>query len=140
MVPLMTVGMGMLKKEQMGNATGIFALARNLAASIGIAFVTTLVTRGAQVHQATLVAHVTPYDATYQTTVQTAQAAFTPQVGAVQAQAMAHGAIYQSLVRQSYMLAYIDDFRWLAVLCLVAAPLALFFKRVAPGKGPVIAH
>jgi len=52
MVPLMTVAMGLLTKEQMGNATGIFALARNPAASIGIALVTAFVTRSAQTHQA----------------------------------------------------------------------------------------
>ena len=130
MVPLMTVSMGMLKKEQMGNATGIFALARNLAASIGIALVTTVVTRAAQIHQATLVTHVTPYDPAYQDTVKMAQGALASQVGAIQAQTLADGHIYRSLLQQSNMLAYIDDFRWLALICFVAIPLALLLKRV----------
>jgi DHA2 family multidrug resistance protein len=139
MVPLMTVSLGMLKKEQMGNATGIFALARNLAASIGIALVTTVVTRAAQTHQATLVTHVTPYDLAYQYTVQAAQGALAPQVGAIQAQTLAGGTIYKSLVQQSSMLAFIDDFRWLALMCFVAIPLALLLKRVI-AKGLATAH
>jgi DHA2 family multidrug resistance protein len=135
----MTVSLGMLKKEQMGNATGIFALARNLAASIGIALVTTVVTRAAQTHQATLVTHVTPYDLAYQYTVQAAQGALAPQVGAIQAQTLAGGTIYKSLVQQSSMLAFIDDFRWLALMCFVAIPLALLLKRVI-AKGLATAH
>jgi DHA2 family multidrug resistance protein len=139
MVPLMTVSMGMLKKEQMGNATGIFALARNLAGSIGIAMVTTVATRAAQIHQATLVTHVTPYDLAYQDTVKLAQADLSTQAGAGQAGSMADGTIYKSLLQQSNMLAYIDDFRWLALMCFVAIPLALLLKRVV-AKGPVVGH
>jgi DHA2 family multidrug resistance protein len=139
MVPLMTVAMGMLKPQQMGNATGIFALARNLAGSIGIAMVTAQATRGAQTHQAALLNHVTPYDLAYQTAVQTAQAALAPQVGAMQAQGLTDGGIYQSLMRQSSMLAYLDDFRWLALICFIFIPLVLLLKRVVT-KEPLIAH
>jgi DHA2 family multidrug resistance protein len=114
-------------------------LARNLAASIGIALVTTVVTRSAQVHQATLVTHVTPYDPAYQDTVKMVQAALASQVGPIQAQTLADGSIYRSLLQQSNMLAYIDDFRWLALLCFVAIPLAVLLKRVIV-KGPVAAH
>jgi DHA2 family multidrug resistance protein len=139
MVPLMTVSLGLLSKEAMGNATGIFALARNLAASVGIALVTTVATRGAQTHQAVLVTHVTPYDLVYQNTVQGAAAALAPQLGAVQAQALADGAVYQALRQQSSMLAYIDDFRSLALLCFAAIPLAVFLKRII-AKGPALTH
>ena len=138
MVPLMTVAMGMLKKEQMGNATGLFALARNLAGSIGIAVVTTMVTRGAQAHQSTLVAHVTPYDPAYQNAVQTIQSTLSTQVGTVQAHSMALGSIYQATLQQAAMLAYMDAFRWLALMSLIAVPLVVFLKRVAAKKGMIV--
>jgi DHA2 family multidrug resistance protein len=134
MVPLMTVAVGRLRKEQMGNATGLFALARNLAGSIGIAVVTSMVTRAAQTHQATLVTHVTPYDLAYQDTLHATQAALASQVGLPQTQSLALGAMYKSLLEQSNMLAYIDDFRWLAVVSFAAIPLVLFLKRVGAGK------
>ncbi|XHR28969.1 MAG: DHA2 family efflux MFS transporter permease subunit [Chthoniobacteraceae bacterium] len=139
MVPLMTVSLGMLKKEQMGNATGIFALARNLFGSIGIALVTSMVTRGAQIHQAAMVEHVTPYNPLYQSAVQTAQGLLGPQVGAVKAQAMADGLIYQTMLQQSAMMAYLDDFRLLAFLSILAVPMAFLLKRVT-AKGTVAVH
>ncbi len=64
-VPLTTSTMGHLRQDQMGNATGIFNLMRNLGGSFGIAMVTTLLARRAQVHQAIMVAHMTPYDPAY---------------------------------------------------------------------------
>jgi DHA2 family multidrug resistance protein len=139
MVPLLTVSMGMLKKEQMGNASGIFALARNLAGSIGISLMTTVVTRGAQAHQATLITHVTPYDPAYQMATQGSQAVLAAQVGAAQAPAMADGMVYRSLVQQSNMLAYVDAFWLLTVLCFIAIPLVVLLKRVV-ARGPVVAH
>ena len=51
-VPLTTSALGTLSQEQMGNATGIFNLMRNVGGSIGIAMITTLVTRHAQTSQA----------------------------------------------------------------------------------------
>ena len=48
-IPLTTSAMGTLSREQMGNAAGIFNLMRNVGGSIGIAMITTLVTRNAQV-------------------------------------------------------------------------------------------
>src|SRR4029077_3962282 len=47
-IPLTTTAMGTLSREQMGNASGIFNLMRNVGGSIGIAMITTLVTRNAQ--------------------------------------------------------------------------------------------
>ena len=78
MVPLMTVALATIRNEQMGNATGLYALARNLAGSIGIAVAIAMVSRGALRHQAYLTAHLTPYDLPYQNAVQVGQAALTP--------------------------------------------------------------
>jgi DHA2 family multidrug resistance protein len=139
MVPLMTVAMGTLSNEQMGNATGLFALARNLAASIGISMVTTVATRAAQTHQAILVAHVTPYDPAFQNVVQAGQAGLAGQLGAAQAQSGALALVYQQLLQQSNLLAYLDDFRWLGVLCFIALPLVVLLKRVAV-KGAIAVH
>jgi DHA2 family multidrug resistance protein len=139
MIPLMTISMGMLKKEEMGNAAGIFALARNLAGSIGISLMVAMETRAAQAHQADLVPHLTPFDMALQQTQQGLHATLSAQIGSMQAGELANGAIYRELSRQSHMLGYIDDFRWLAVLCFVVIPLAILLKRVIV-KEPVAAH
>ena len=64
-VPLTTMAMGTLPNEQMGNASGVYNLMRNTGGSIGIAAVTTFLSRGAQVHQAAMSAHITPYDPSF---------------------------------------------------------------------------
>ncbi len=58
-VPLTTMAMGLLRKQEIGNAAGIYNLIRNIGGSIGIAALTANLVRGAQVHQNYLGAHLT---------------------------------------------------------------------------------
>ena len=139
-VPLTTMAMGLLSNEEMGNASGLFNLMRNLGGSIGISAVTTMAMRGAQAHQVFLVAHATPYDTAYQTALHHAQAALAPHVGMVQAQLMAPCALYNALLQQSALLAYVDDFRWLAMVSFVSLLAVLLMKRVTANKGTVAIH
>jgi DHA2 family multidrug resistance protein len=134
-VPLTTTTMGMLGNEQMGNATGIFNLMRNIGGSIGISIATTFVARHAQAHQTTLVAHLTPYDAAYREHLQSLQGA----MAFPHNQSLAVADIYHTLVQQATTMAYVDTFRWLALLCLLCAPVAIFFKKVK-SRGPALAH
>ncbi|HLZ55028.1 MAG TPA: EmrB/QacA family drug resistance transporter, partial [Verrucomicrobiae bacterium] len=138
-VPLMTVAVSTIRNEQMGNATGLFALVRNLAGSIGISVAIAMQSRGALRHQAYFVSHLTPYDLPYQNAVQMGQAALTPAMGAAQAQPGALGAIYKSLLLHSNMLAFVDEFRWLALVCFLAVPLVLLLKK-AQGRKDVMMH
>jgi MFS transporter, DHA2 family, multidrug resistance protein len=52
------------------------------------------------------------------------------------AKRLAPGVIYQELLRQASLLAYIDIFRALAVLCVLCLPLVLLFRR-SDSKAPV---
>ena len=133
-VPLATTAMGLLPKDQIGNAAGLFNLMRNLGGSIGISLVTTMVARGAQAHQAYLVTHLTPLDAPYLSGLQAMQTTLGQRVTPAQAQAMAPGAIYNALLQQSNLLAFVDDFRWLALLCPLSIPVVLFLRRVGSSR------
>ncbi len=138
MVPLMTVALATIRNEQMGNATGLYALVRNLAGSIGIAMAIAMQSRGGLRHQVYLVSHLTPYDMAYQNATQTGQAALAPAMGA-QAAPGTLGAIYQSLLLHSNMLGFVDEYRWLAMVCLLSVPLVLLFKK-GDGKREVMMH
>jgi DHA2 family multidrug resistance protein len=129
-VPLTVLATGTLTNEQIGNATGIFNLMRNLGGSVGIAAVTTMLARGAQVHQATMVQHLTPYDPAFQQRLHELATAITARGNPIIAPNQALGEIYQALVGQATLLAYIDNFRLLAFLCVLCVPAALLFKRV----------
>jgi DHA2 family multidrug resistance protein len=112
-----------------------------LAGSIGISMVTTMASRGAQTHQAALVAHASPYDIAFQKAVQSSEILLAGHVGTAQAHSGALTLIHQQLLQQSALLAYLDDFRWLGVVCLIAVPLVLLLKRVVlKSGGAMMAH
>jgi MFS transporter, DHA2 family, multidrug resistance protein len=139
-VALTTSAMGHLRQEQMGNAAGIYNLMRNLGGSFGIAAVTTIVARRAQVHQALMVGHMTPFDPAYTQQLAAAQHALAPASGSWLAHEQALGLLYNSLLQQSNLWAFVENFRLFGVLCLVCLPLVLLFKRVQRGQKPITAH
>ena len=128
-VPLSTLTMGTLPNKELGNATGIFNLMRNLGGSIGIAVVTTMLARGAQTHQTVMVAHLTPYDWQYQQQVTNITTNLTPALGAPAAAQAAPGLIYGEMVRQTNLGAFMDDFRFMAIICFLCIPAILLFHR-----------
>jgi len=132
-VPLTVLATGTLSNEQIGNATGIFNLMRNVGGSFGIAAVTTMLARGAQSHQAMMVSHLTPYDPVFQQRV-------AELMSTLGGPTEAYGAIYQMVLKQASLLAYIDNFRLLALMCLVCTPAALLFKRVRAGRQASVMH
>src|SRR5207237_6485866 len=75
-VPLTTITNDSIPRQEMGNATSLFNLMRNIGASIGIAMVTTLVARHSQVHTNYLGAHVTNLDPAARTTFEAMKHSF----------------------------------------------------------------
>jgi len=136
-VPLTTMAMGTLPNEQMGNASGVFNLMRNTGGSLGIAAMTTMLSRGGQIHQAALVQNLNPYNPVLQQRVQELTGAL-PGNGSLETQ-QAYGAIYGMVAKQAMVLSYIDNFRLLSFLCLLCVPAVFLFKRVK-AKGPVAMH
>jgi DHA2 family multidrug resistance protein len=128
-VPLTTMAMGQLRKQEIGNAAGIYNLMRNIGGSIGIASVTTLLVRGAQVHQNYLAANVSAGNPATMALLQGLQARiFAQGTDAFTAHQRALGAIYRSIQQQASLLAYADNFRLLAYLSLLCIPLAMLFR------------
>jgi DHA2 family multidrug resistance protein len=139
-VPLSILATGTLTNEQMGNATGIFNLMRNLGGSFGIAGVTTMLARGAQVHQAMLVSHLTPYDAAFQQQLHALTAGVSSRLDPVTSTQTAYMLIYQQVVAQATLLSYVDAFRLLAFLCLVVFAAPLLFARVRAKRASAALH
>jgi MFS transporter, DHA2 family, multidrug resistance protein len=134
-VPLTTMAMGTLSNEQISNASGIYNLMRNTGGSIGIAAMTTFLARGSQIHQAALSPNLSPYNPAFQDMV----ARVRESLGGASVE-QAYNVIYGMLVKQASVLSYIDNFRLLAILCLICAPAAFLFKKVKNAKAPVGAH
>jgi len=139
-IPINVTAFYFIPKEKMNNATGIINLARNIGGSVGIANVATLLSRRAQIHQATLVAHLTPYDAPYRTAAQGAQQMLMTQGSAPPlAHLQAQGLLYGNLIRQANMLAYVDAFWLLGWTFIAMIPLMFLMKSAKPRTGASVA-
>jgi MFS transporter, DHA2 family, multidrug resistance protein len=138
-VPLSTLSVSTLAQRQMGNATGLYNLMRNLGGSIGISVATTYLARDAQAHQNMLVSHLTPYDPVFTQRIGAIAAGLAPYTGAPQAQMQAYAAVHGILMQQSMLRAFMDDFNWLALIVAVCIPGALVMKKVVHKKGPAAA-
>jgi DHA2 family multidrug resistance protein len=128
-VPMTTIAMNAIPKEEMGNATSIFNLMRNIGGSIGIATAATLLERNRQTYTNILGAHITPYGFQTQNMLEQARAAMMASgTDPVTATQKAQGMIYGIVQRQATMLSFIDVLRLFGGLFILIIPLIWLAK------------
>jgi DHA2 family multidrug resistance protein len=136
-VPLTTATMDPISKEEMGNATSMFNLMRNLGGSFGIAGATTFLFRRQQLHTHLLGAFVSPFNPRVQAMrsgIETNMVAHG--LDPVSATRQSYASLWGMVQRQASMLSFVDTFLALAVVFLLVLPLLLVMKRPKyPGKG-----
>jgi len=136
-VPLTTITNGSVPKHEMGNATSLFNLMRNIGASIGIASVTTVVARNMQKHTNDLGSHVTAYDRNAVALFESIRNGLMSKgMDMVTATKQAYAALFGMVQQQAAMLSYIDAFFLLALMFVAVMPLVLLMKKPRPG-GPI---
>jgi MFS transporter, DHA2 family, multidrug resistance protein len=139
-VPINIAAYGTLRNEQIGNASGLFNLMRNIGGSIGISLAQTLLTRRSAVHQNLIINSVPRTGQQFQNSLQNATNFLSGWFGPANAADPAQATLYQQLGRQALHWAFVDVFRWLSLLCFACVVVVWFFKKVKPGRGPVGAH
>jgi MFS transporter, DHA2 family, multidrug resistance protein len=128
-VPINVTAFSFVPKQKMNNATGLINLARNTGGSVGISMVTTIQARLAQKHQIDLVAHMTPLNWRYCAALHGLVAGIQQKGSdATTAVHQAGAILYGELQRQAAMLAFIDVFWLLGVVCLLMIPLMFLIK------------
>ena len=90
-VPLTTLAVGTLRNEQIGNATGLQNLIRNIGGSIGLSLVSTLLQRYSQTHQSMMVGQMSPLNPQYEQKSAVLQKVFEQRFSPPDALARAHG-------------------------------------------------
>jgi DHA2 family multidrug resistance protein len=138
-VPLATVSMGNLAQKDIGNASGIFNLMRNVGGSVGIALLTTYLTRHNQANQAAQVSRLTPWDFAYRHKLDEVGNYLGAHLGPAEIHHNAQRFIYNSLQQQSQLLAFVQSFRMLAVLSLICIVVAVLLKKVR-SRGRIAPH
>lgn len=122
------------KRIRSGSSRRAMTLLRNLGGSFGVAFITTMLARRAQFHQARLVDHLTPFSRNLQQALPQLsdilrERGFTsslPNQGSL-------GVIQEQLLRQASMLLFNDAFYLLSMMMLSVFLLVPLMKK--GGKG-----
>jgi len=129
-VPLTTVTLGTIPREEMGNATGLFNLLRNIGGSVGIAVSATQLARLNQFYQNTLVARTSLTDhATRERLAALKQTAIARGMDAVTADRFSLALLYNMVRRQAGMLSYNRLFWIVGLGFLAITPFLLLLKK-----------
>jgi DHA2 family multidrug resistance protein len=141
LAPISTLAYWTVPRELNADATALFTMLRNVGGSIGISLSTALVTTRSQVRQAYLVGDLSPLWQPYNDTLQRVGDSLVTGGTAHSAIAQtATGWIYQSLLQQAGILAYIDLFAIGAIVSFAVAPLVFLFSPVKAGGSVTTGH
>lgn len=148
-IPINTVSYVGVAREQSNDVSGIMNLARNIGGSAGTAFITTMLARRSQRHQAMMTQYLTPGNEGFRNQVNRLKGMF-PGGGNAQAGGFggkvsgnvhtAQAFIYGQLHRQAAMLAYMDIIAVFAIFCFCMIPLVLLIGKQKAGHSEAAGH
>ncbi len=122
-VPLTTTAFSTLPAAMRGEGTGLYNLSRNIGSSVGISVMGALITQNTQINHADIAAYVTPFNHAFNAPA--VMHALNPLTAAGRA------ALDGVITLQAVIIAYIDDFKLLMILSIVATPLVLLLRKPA---------
>jgi MFS transporter, DHA2 family, multidrug resistance protein len=129
-IPLSTITLGAVSKEEMGTASGLFNMVRTIGGSIGIAILIAMLSSHTQIHQSYLSARVDAFSFGVWRHLYPAASNAMDQLGRY-GQAPVLGMVYQEMQRQAAVMAFVDDFRLIAYIFFVLTPLSFLMRRPA---------
>jgi len=133
-VPLSATAVATLSNRQIGNATGLYNLFRNIGGSIGISLVDTIIARHAQLHRMEL-AHNIKYGRNFSRTYAALQGQMALHTDLHSARMRAYALIQGMLDQQSVVFAYVDDLRYMALLCFLCIPIVWLLRGIKMKPG-----
>ncbi len=122
--PLSIVTFSTLPRHIMTQGTAIFSLMRNIGGSIGISVVVALLSENTQIVHSRLVEHLRPDNPLANAPFLTAPFSLSAPNGIA--------ALNAEVTRQAQMVAYIDDFKLMMIIVLLAVPLLLLLRKPRP--------
>jgi DHA2 family multidrug resistance protein len=140
-VPITTQAYSTLRNDQIGNASGIFNLVRNIGGSIGISIAQTLLVRRSALHQSEIGGYVSQTQIWFEQRISALTGYLSQHTAAPNAHYAAQSTLYRQLGQQALLWAFVDVFRWMSLICFACVVLVWFFKKAKPGtKAPAGAH
>ena len=132
-VPLTTLSLGGLQGRDIGTASGLTAMIRQLGGSFGVAICSTFISHLTYIHRNDMLAHLSPYDNATEERVNSLAAGMLAKAGDItKATQMAYGSLEQTILKQATVLTYIDTFQYLGLFFIVVIPIIFFAKDTTP--------
>jgi DHA2 family multidrug resistance protein len=129
-VPLTTMALSGLRGKDIPQGAGLTNMMRQLGGSFGVALVATFIQQRSWTHRSRLLDHVTTYDPELRQRLAAITSGLMAKGSSLyDAQRQAYGAIEGMVMRQTFLLTYMDAFRIVGVFFLLCIPLLLLFKR-----------
>jgi DHA2 family multidrug resistance protein len=139
-IPINTIAYIGVKQSENNDVSGLTNLARNIGASCGTAFVSTMLIRRTAAHENSMIRHFVPGSPGFDRQVTNLAGVYragngtgTPggafggaSLGAIH---QAEAAIYRQMHSQAGTLAYVDIIRYLTVFCACMLPLLFFIPK-----------
>jgi MFS transporter, DHA2 family, multidrug resistance protein len=133
-VPLSTVAMGTLRRETIGNASGLYNLIRNVGAGIGISLLNTTIARHQQTHRAELSANIAPGNQV-SSAVDMLHGMLASKTDPQTATGITYATLNRLLNEQSVIYSYVDGLRYLTIGCILCVPIVFLLRRVKASAG-----
>jgi DHA2 family multidrug resistance protein len=128
-VPLTTLALGSLKPNDIPQGTGLNNMMRQLGGSFGIALITTYIHLRQGAHRVNLLTHVNIYDPAFNERFQGLKNGFMEKgYPAETAQSLAYRAIDGAVVKQTFLMTYMDAFWFVGIFFIICIPL-LYLQR-----------
>jgi DHA2 family multidrug resistance protein len=139
-IPINTLCYADVPQEKYNEVSGLTALMRNLGGSVGISFVTTLLARLSQKHQAMLVAHTAAGNPPFEAMLRGLESAWKLRGTAPDALQHAGAQIYGMAQIQARLLAYVDVIWVMAAVTAVLIPLPFMMRLPKKLRPSPIGH
>jgi MFS transporter, DHA2 family, multidrug resistance protein len=130
--PLSVAAFSTLSRQHLTQGTAIFSLMRNIGGSVGVSIVEALFVENTQVIHSRLIEHVRPDNPLAQSALLAAPYSLTTPTGIA--------ALNAEVTRQAQMIAYINNFYFMAIMILITLPLLLLLRRPSTAtRAPAVA-
>lgn len=140
-VPLTALALGSLQPKDLAQGTGLNNMMRQLGGSFGIAMITTFIHLRQGHHRSNLLSHVNVYDPAFNERYQNIYNYFLSKgQNAVQAQSLSYKAIEGAVIKQTYLMSYMDSFWFVGVFFIFCIPLLYLQKFNRSVKVAADAH
>ena len=128
-MPITTLSCITLRNDQMTNASGLQNLLKTIGGAVGTSLVATMISRFSQVHQSGLVKNMTDLNPAFADRLHMYAGSFINQAGDMaNSLNMAGKMLYNQLIQQSTLCAYMTTFKVFAIACFILVPFMFLLK------------